>query len=287
MEYRILIVEDSKTQSLRTELLLNKAGHEVSCAFDGKEGLRLASMNHPDLIITDVNMPEMNGYQLCMRLKKSPKTHLIPVILLTSRDDLVDIAQGLKVGADGFLSKPFEVQALYQVIDKIMAAAPSTGRPEQVGEGRQNREQIMECILSTCSGHSNCDVIGVLLLSRSKDAGFLYLLSMFPLESHLIDQFIGRLLGDLQNHSGLLLSKNRLQTKVFVKEEELPPISKPFSLFMVLPLKMKGRMIGVLGAVSTANAITKEDVALFHNLCEKSAEAFGSLIGFNVEAPSP
>lgn len=117
----ILIVEDSKTQAEILRHLLYTAGYTVHVAFNGRLALEEIRKNHPDMVLTDVMMPEMNGYELCKTLKADPVTRNIPVILVTQLFDPLDILSGLECGADNFIIKPYESAYLLDRIKVILA----------------------------------------------------------------------------------------------------------------------------------------------------------------------
>lgn len=100
-----LVIEDSPTQSLHLQILLEQEGLGVLIANDGETGLDLAQEYEPNIIILDLQMPGMNGFQVCERLKESPQTSDIPVILLTRHDDQEAISQGLRLGAVDYIPK--------------------------------------------------------------------------------------------------------------------------------------------------------------------------------------
>ena len=116
----ILIVEDSLTQAKRLEHLLSKAGYAVLIARNGVEGLEMAKQKKPTVIITDVMMPEMDGYDMCRRIKDEPALAAIPVIILTALSDPEDVIKGLKSGADNFHPKPYDPEHLLQRIKLIL-----------------------------------------------------------------------------------------------------------------------------------------------------------------------
>lgn len=116
----ILIVEDSPTQRLRLQHVLEKHGHHVTAASDGREALAALAATPPDMVITDINMPEMDGYELCQRIKDTPGLKDIPVILLTSLSDPGDILKGLECGADNFIVKPYEEEFLLARIHFVL-----------------------------------------------------------------------------------------------------------------------------------------------------------------------
>ncbi len=104
---RILLVEDDPRMALFAEDQLRFLGHEVIIAHNGKEGLKQAQQEKPDLIVLDVMMPEMDGLEVCKRLKSDSATRDIPILMLTARGQKEDVAQGLDIGADDYLTKPY------------------------------------------------------------------------------------------------------------------------------------------------------------------------------------
>lgn len=106
MAPKILVIEDLEHINKLICSYLENEGYEVFSASNGKEGLKLFSKNFPDLVITDVIMPEANGYDVCRKIKSNERTRLIPVVLLTSLDDNESYIKGMEVGADDFLIKP-------------------------------------------------------------------------------------------------------------------------------------------------------------------------------------
>ncbi len=112
----ILIVEDSLTQATRLEFLLQGDGYATLKANNGQDGVRMALTHHPDLIISDITMPVMNGFDLCSRLKAEPEFQSIPVILLTNLTDPMDIIHGINAKADGYITKPYEDAFLLEKI---------------------------------------------------------------------------------------------------------------------------------------------------------------------------
>jgi two-component system, cell cycle sensor histidine kinase and response regulator CckA len=118
----ILIVEDSITQSEQLKHLLEQEGYRVTVAGDGKEALSHLASHKPTLVISDIVMPVMNGYELCKHIKSNETTWEIPVILLTSLISSEDVLEGLSCGADNFITKPYNEEYLLSIIAKILAS---------------------------------------------------------------------------------------------------------------------------------------------------------------------
>jgi CheY-like chemotaxis protein len=104
-EKMVLVIEDSPTQAMHVQSLLEQAGVRVVLADDGQKGIALARRLHPDLIVLDMQLPTMNGLQVCERLKRSRETHRIPVIMFTRHDDPEMITLGLQSGIVDYIPK--------------------------------------------------------------------------------------------------------------------------------------------------------------------------------------
>jgi len=116
MAKKILVVDDETELLKAISILLKTSGYEVVTVQDGQEGLEKAKSLSPDLIVLDILMPKMDGYEVCRLLKFDEKYKSIPIIMLTAKVQDIDKAMGKKVGADDYIAKPFETQDL---IDKI------------------------------------------------------------------------------------------------------------------------------------------------------------------------
>lgn len=114
--YSIIIVEDKKELSSFLKEALLDSFKNIYVAGDGEEALEIINQKHPDIIVSDIMMPKMNGYELCKKIKENMATSHIPVILLTARGDLDSTTMGYKLGADAYLAKPFDMELLQAVI---------------------------------------------------------------------------------------------------------------------------------------------------------------------------
>ena len=113
----ILIVEDEANISDFIKLELEYEGYSVCVKSDGREGLQEAIRNNYDLIILDIMLPSMNGFEICRRLKKEKD---IPVIMLSAKDSVMDKVNGLQIGADDYIAKPFAIEELIARIEVVM-----------------------------------------------------------------------------------------------------------------------------------------------------------------------
>jgi len=115
--YQILIIDDDEILSDMLSQYLTEEGFDTECIFDGLEGLNRAKSDHFDLIILDVMLPSLNGFEILKRLRKA---HSLPVLMLTARGDDVDRIVGLEIGADDYLPKPFNTRELVARIRSIL-----------------------------------------------------------------------------------------------------------------------------------------------------------------------
>ncbi len=116
----ILVVEDSRTQAIGLKFLLKEHGFDVRVAYDGVLALAAVAERKPDLIVSDIVMPNMNGYELCKSIRENEETYDIPVILLTQLSELSDVVKALESGADNFVTKPYKPDFLLSRIHHIL-----------------------------------------------------------------------------------------------------------------------------------------------------------------------
>ena len=119
---RVLIVDDSPTETYKISQLLSKYGYEVLTAETGEQGIELARAEMPDVVLMDIVMPGMNGFQATRQLTKDAKTCEIPVIIVTTKDQETDRLWGTRQGAKGYLTKPVDGETLVNAIKSVMAA---------------------------------------------------------------------------------------------------------------------------------------------------------------------
>jgi twitching motility two-component system response regulator PilG len=117
---KVLIVEDAKTLSTLVQVYLMGWGIQFVVASDGAEGLAKARTEKPDLVISDVRMPRMDGFELCAALRADRDLARVPVVLLTSLNDEQSHQQGRIAGASAFLNKPISVNALREVVARLL-----------------------------------------------------------------------------------------------------------------------------------------------------------------------
>ena len=133
MKYRILIVEDDEALKESISDMLEIKGYDVSTAQNGLLGINAVKEKKPDLIISDVMMPEMDGFEMLKEIKMNPDMDLIPIIMLTAKVELESKLKGLELGADDYLTKPFEFRELNLKIHNLL----------------QSREKLVRKIVTT------------------------------------------------------------------------------------------------------------------------------------------
>jgi DNA-binding response OmpR family regulator/anti-sigma regulatory factor (Ser/Thr protein kinase) len=158
--HHILIAEDSATQAQRLQHILEQNGYRVTAAANGRLALEAALHSKPALIISDVVMPEMNGYELCSRVKADARLTDVPVVLVTTLSDPHDVIRGLECRADNFILKPYDADQLLRRIQFVLVNSQMR-RSEQPGMGLEiifggqqhfitaDRLQILNLLLST------------------------------------------------------------------------------------------------------------------------------------------
>jgi twitching motility two-component system response regulator PilG len=117
---KILVVDDSNTLSTLVQVYLMGWGIQFVAATDGMEGLGKAKAEKPDLVISDVRMPRMDGFEMCAAIRGDPQLSRVPVVLLTSLADEASHERGRAVGATAFLHKPIKVDALRGVVARLL-----------------------------------------------------------------------------------------------------------------------------------------------------------------------
>ena len=154
---RILIVEDSLTQARQLTLILEDAGYEVEAAGDAADGFARLGQRPFDLVVSDLMLPGDSGFDLCRRVKASPRHRNIPVVVLTGQSDPANVLRGLQAGADGFMTKDLEPDEILGRLRRVLAHG---GRPAGPAEparvtflGEQfeltsNRDQLLSLLLA-------------------------------------------------------------------------------------------------------------------------------------------
>ncbi len=128
---RILIVDDEPQLVELVQMRLEASGYEVLSAVDGQEGLKKARDEQPDVIILDLMLPKLNGYEVCTLLKQDARYQHIPIVILTAKTQQKDEALAMDCGADAYLRKPFKAEEMLEAIQKFIpgGSTPKEAEP--------------------------------------------------------------------------------------------------------------------------------------------------------------
>ena len=119
---RILIAEDEPSIVASLEFLLKNAGHEVFVARDGEEALRLVAAVVPVLIVLDVMLPSVSGFEICRQIRATRHVRTVRVLMLTARGGETEMQKGIAAGADAYMTKPFATKELLEVVARLLAS---------------------------------------------------------------------------------------------------------------------------------------------------------------------
>jgi two-component system, sensor histidine kinase and response regulator len=151
---RVLLVEDSRTQARRFRDALEREGLRVTTRHDGAEGLRAALEDPPDAVVSDVLMPELDGWELCLALRADARTAEVPIVLMTSLTEPRDVLRALAAGADGYVGKPFDGAVLVERVRRVVAQRRQMpievelhGRTLPIHASRETILSVLTCAL--------------------------------------------------------------------------------------------------------------------------------------------
>jgi len=131
VKQKILVVDDEPEAVELVEFNLKQSGYAVMTAVDGAEALKKARSQSPDLIVLDLMLPEMDGFEICKTLRLDPATARVPILMLTAKAAEIDRVLGLELGADDYLTKPFSPRELMLRIKKILARGQIVEKPNE------------------------------------------------------------------------------------------------------------------------------------------------------------
>ena len=141
MKPRILLVDDNQQNVELLEAYLLKIDCDTEIAVDGQDALTKTSEFHPDLILLDVMMPKLNGFEVCQKLKSNPETAGIMILMVTALGELGDIERAVKAGCDDFLSKPVNQLELLKRIDNLLKLRTVTDELERLKQYIDSMEE--------------------------------------------------------------------------------------------------------------------------------------------------
>lgn len=147
---RVLIVDDNRDLAQTIARALERIGHQVFTAYSGREALTRAREHRPDVIVLDVVLPDLDGYEVCRQLRSDPGLATVPVLFLTVKQDIDAVLQGFKAGGDDYLRKPFDLRELQARLEALLRRVVKDRAPEdrlQVGSlvlDPATREAVVE-----------------------------------------------------------------------------------------------------------------------------------------------
>lgn len=121
MATRILIADDEQNIVISLEFLMKREGFEVSIAQDGAEAIEKIRSEMPDLVLLDVMMPKKSGFEVCQEIKSDPTLQAVRILMLTAKGRDTEVAKGLALGADGYMTKPFSTKELVERVRSMLA----------------------------------------------------------------------------------------------------------------------------------------------------------------------
>ena len=141
---KILVVDDEENVSIMTTSRLRSSGFDVVNAPNGRDGLRMAQRENPDLILLDVVMPDIDGYQVLAKLKASFRTKKIPVIMFTAENRIGDVTNAIEMGAEDYIIKPFTTEVLMEKISRVLHKVEM--RKQKELEEKERQEKVLKIL---------------------------------------------------------------------------------------------------------------------------------------------
>ena len=188
---KLLLIEDDATVRENTAELLELSDYEVITASNGKLGIEKAREKHPDIIVCDIMMPETDGYGVLTALSKDPKTLDIPFIFLSAKTEHRDIRKGMDLGADDYLTKPFEEEELLSAIESRLAKVAilkSHQAPEEPVTVQEEKLKDLDDLREIFSQHELLHFKkGETIYEKGKHANFFYLIKRGVVKAHRMD----------------------------------------------------------------------------------------------------
>jgi len=235
----VLLIEDDSTLRENTAELLELQKYQVTTAANGKEGLDLAIKVLPDIIVCDIMMPKLDGYGVLTRLSKSEKTKYIPFIFLSAKTERKDVRKGMNLGADDYITKPFEEDELLTAIESRLAkasilrdlgSAHTSKLIQQKADGVKSLEELKEFILS--NKKVRIYKSGEVVYDEGNHANNIYLIKKGVIKSHKIDEFGKELItkiyksGEFFGYTSFTENIPYLESSTTMEKSEVVALSK-------------------------------------------------------------
>lgn len=185
MQYKILIVDDDENICELLRLYLEKDGFETVVANDGEQAVKYATQHNPDLILLDIMLPLLDGWQVCREIRKTSDT---PIIMLTAKGETFDKILGLELGADDYVSKPFDTKEVIARIKAVLRRSNDNDKQNQVSEVRYDKLKI---------NLTNYELVvnGVRVDTPPKELELIYHLASNPNRVYTRDQLLDEVWG--------------------------------------------------------------------------------------------
>lgn len=249
----VLIADDQVPTTILLERVFEHEGYQIKSVYDGISAVQSAKNLLPDLILLDVNMPGMNGFDVLRELRDNPVTSNIPTILITAMGDLSNVVQGLKLGADDYLRKPFQAQ-------ELLARAQSKMRSRKLEESLQRRTQELEALLRVAeelNQHLETDDLFEFILYLAIDllSGQAAALFQYDSEDKQITEMCIRTRDSVENKISLdndavrKYLSNHPQIQLWTEKE---PLFSTTMNGMIAPLQHRGTVTGMLMVIGEA-----------------------------------
>ncbi len=142
MAKKVLVVDDEKLIVKGIRFSLEQDGMEVDCAYDGEEALRLATANNYDMILLDIMLPKMDGFEVCQQIRDFS---MVPIVMLTAKGDDMDKILGLEYGADDYITKPFNILEVKARIKAIMRRTSARQPKKETSRVKESRDLKLDC----------------------------------------------------------------------------------------------------------------------------------------------
>lgn len=185
MQYKILIVDDDENICELLRLYLEKDGFETIVANDGEQAVDFANKYSPDLILLDIMLPKLDGWQVCREIRKTSET---PIIMLTAKGETFDKILGLELGADDYVSKPFDTKEVIARIKAVLRRSHEKDKASQINEVRYDKLRINLT-------NYELEVNGVKIDTPPKELELIYHLASNPNRVYTRDQLLDEVWG--------------------------------------------------------------------------------------------
>ena len=120
--HRVLVVEDEDNIAIALDYLMTREGYDHDRVANGGEAMARIRETHPDLVLLDVMLPEVSGYEICQEMRLDPSLSDVKILIMTARGSVIERRKGMALGADGFISKPFELKDLREQVKRLLDA---------------------------------------------------------------------------------------------------------------------------------------------------------------------